>query len=410
MKQQNYDVIIVGAGIGGLYLADLLNTSGLKILLIEKRDTIKSLTKNYFGTFQEDVERHGLQKYVLYKCGWGMYSTEDKYFNNLKGRTLQILEMNAWAESLKLNCDIKLNTEIIAIRKKNDDSMSVIDQNYKEYNAKIIVDASGIAQAISRHLGIKPSKTDFLNYVYILKNHSLKNKSEMFYFQDSNLTNCGGWFHTLEDGKCLVGCAEYTVPKSLGPKELKKRLDIYIKTFNPLNKYLKKAELVEEFCMAGPTTTAHKSVVENNYLSIGDAAGAGGPFIGDGFRMALAMAESAHDTIKLAFDKNDFSAKTMLLHSENYYKEFTKWYKWSYLFRFIYIRYLTNHEFNLLIPRLKKLPDDDYYNILRSKFTPLILWRIFSLRLACNIIKNMFIYYILEPLKITKLAKRPDKL
>lgn len=407
---KKYDVIIVGAGLGGLYLANLLNESKLKVLLIEKRDTIKLLTKNYFGTFQEDVERYDLQKYVLYECDWGMYATHNKYFNNLKGRTLQILEMNAWAQSLTLNCDTKLNTEIIDICKKNDDSLSALDQNYVEYNAKIIVDASGISQVISKHLHIEPSKIDFLNYVYIMENHSLKNKSEMFYFQDSTLTNCGGWFHTLEDGKCLVGCAEYTIPKSLGPNELKKRLDSYIQNFNPLKKYLKNAKIVEEFCMAGPTTTAHTSVVEDNYISIGDAAGAGGPFIGDGFRMALAMAESAKKTIENAFVENNFSKIALASHANNYYEEFTKWYKWSYLFRFIYIRYLTNHELNLLIPILKKIPSDDYYAILRSKFTPLILFRLLTFKLFCNIIKNMFIYHLLEPLGIAKLKKRPDKL
>ncbi len=408
-KSKKHDVIIVGAGLGGLYLANLLNDSNLDVLLIEKRDTIKTLTKNYFGTFQEDVERHNLQKYVLYECGWGMYSTKHKYFNNLNGRTLQILEMNAWSKSLNLNCTIKLNTEIITIRTRKDNSMSVLDQNYQEYNAKIIIDASGIAQTISKHLRIKPSKIDFLNYVYIMKNHTLKNKSEMFYFQDSNLTNCGGWFHTLEDGKCLVGCAEYTVSNSLGPNELKKRLNSYIKNFNPLNKYLKNATIIEEFCMAGPTTTAHKSVVENNYLSIGDAAGAGGPFIGDGFRMALAMAKSARNTISLAFDKNDFSTKTLNVHAKNYYNEFTKWYKWSYLFRFVYIRYLTNKEFNLLPNILKKkISNDDYYAILRSKFTPKILLKLFTPKLTILILKNILIYHILQPLHITKLKTRPD--
>jgi len=409
MSDKKYDVIIVGAGLGGLHLANLLDDTNLNVLLIEKKKQIIPFKKNYFGTFQEDVERHNLQKYVLYECGWGMYSVKNKYFNDLKGRTLQILRMNDWAESLKLQCEIKTDTEIIDIRHKTDDSMSVIDQNYQEYNAKIIVDASGIAQTISNLLNIKKSKIDFLNYVYIMENHSLKNKSEMFYFQDATLTNCGGWFHTLEDGKCLVGCAEYTLPNSLGPNELKKRLNSYIKNFNPLNKYLKNATVVEELCMAGPTTTAHKSVVENNYLAVGDAAGAGGPFIGDGFRMAFAMADSAYDTIQEAFDKNDFSKKTLSQHSKNFKNEFSKWYKWSYLFRFIYVRYLTNKEMNLL-PKIleQKISDDDYYAILRSKFTPRILFKLFTPKLTILLLKNIFIYHILQPLGIAKLNTRPD--
>ncbi len=408
MKNKEYDVIIVGAGLGGLYLANLLSNSNLKILLIEKRDTIKTLTKNYFGTFQEDVEKHDLTPYVLYKCGWSMYSTKNKYFNKLTGRKLCILEMNKWAQNLKLNCDILLNTEIINIRKSTN-KLSVINQDYQEYSAKIVVDSTGIAQVISKKIGIPDSKIDFLNYVYIMKNHSLKNKSEMFYFQDATLTNCGGWFHTLEDGKCLVGCAEYTTPKSLGPKELKKRLNSYIKNFKPLNKYLKNATIEEELCMAGPTTTAHSSVAEDNYIAIGDAAGAGGPFIGDGFRMALAMAQSANETIRQAFKKNNFTKKALNMHSVNFNNEFKKWYKWSYLFRFIYIRYFTNKELNILPQRLKNnISDDDYYAILRSKFTLKIILKLFNIKLFLLTLKNIMIYHILQPLHITKLNTRPE--
>jgi len=161
MEKKDYDVIIVGAGLGGLKLANLLNDSKLKVLLIEKRKTITSLTKNYFGTFREYIERWNLEKYMLYKCGWGMYTKNIKYFNKLEGKELCILEMNRWAKSLRLECDIKKSTEIIKIR-KNKDSISVIDNKYQEFSGKIVVDATGISQVISGLLGIKRSKVDFL--------------------------------------------------------------------------------------------------------------------------------------------------------------------------------------------------------------------------------------------------------
>ncbi|PLX21181.1 hypothetical protein C0584_03360 [Candidatus Parcubacteria bacterium] len=409
MNNKEYDLVIVGAGLSGLKLAELLKGSELNILLIEKRDTIKTLTKNYFGTFLEYIDRWKLDKYLLYKCGWGMYSTETKYFNNLEGKSLCVLEMNAWAESLKLDCDISLNTQIVKTRREKN-KIILIDKNDKEIVTRLVVDATGIAQTISSSLGIKKSKIDFLNYVYIMENHSLENQAEMFYFEDTDLTNCGGWFHTLEPGRCLVGCAEYTVPGSLGKIELKKRLDSYIRNFHPLNSYLKNAKVVEEFCMAGPTTTEHSSIAEDNYISMGDAAGAGGPFIGDGFRMAFAMADSAYSTIKTAFSLEDFSKKTLKIHAKNFKKEFGKWYKWSYLFRFVWVRYLTNTEMNLFAKNLKKLSDDDYYKILTSKFSPLILWRLFTLKIFVNVFKNFIIYHFLEPIGLAKIKRRPKVL
>jgi len=87
--------------------------------------------------------------------------------------------------------------------------------------------------------------------------------------------------------------------------------------------------------------------------------------------------------------------------------EFGKWYKWSYLFRFMWLRYFTNDEINLFAKRLKSMSDDNYYKILTSKLTPYIIFRLFTPKLALKVIKNMIIYYILEPLKITKIKRRP---
>ncbi len=406
MVKKSYDVIIVGAGLGGLKLAELLNNSKLNVLLIEKRSTIKTLTKNYFGTFLEYIQRWKLQKYLIYKCGWGFYTTRSQTFKKLKGKSLCVLEMNKWTRSLKLKCDKKTNIQIVKLKREKE-QITLYDQKNHKYTAKLVVDCSGIAQTISTLLGIKKSKCDFLNYVFIMKNHKSKNRNEMFYFQDSNLTNCGGWFHTLENGKCLVGCAEFTGPNTLGKKELRKRLISYVKNFYPLNKYLKNAKIIEEFCMAGPTTTMHSSIVEDNYIAVGDAAGAGGPFIGDGFRMTFAMADSAYDTIKEVFKLNDFSKRALQIYSKKFNDEFGKWYKWSYLWRFMYLRYTTNKELNLFTEKLKKFNDQDYYDILVSKLTPKILIKLFTAKSFFLLIKNMFIFHILEPLKISKLPRRP---
>jgi flavin-dependent dehydrogenase len=86
MKKRVYDVIIVGAGLGGLKLAELLNNSKLKVLLIEKRNTIKKLVGHIYGTYWETIKKWKLQKYIIRKCGWGFYTTENKEFRPLKKR------------------------------------------------------------------------------------------------------------------------------------------------------------------------------------------------------------------------------------------------------------------------------------------------------------------------------------
>ena len=135
--------------------------------------------------------------------------------------------------------------------------------------------------------------------------------------------------------------------------------------------------------------------------------GAGAPFIGDGFRMAFSMADSAYQTILLAFKKNNFKKRTLKLHAKNFWNEFEKWYKWSTLLRFIWVRYLTNRELNLMANNLKRLKDDDYYRIITSRITAKIFIKLFTPKILALILKNILIYHVLEPLKISRMPRRP---
>jgi flavin-dependent dehydrogenase len=233
---------------------------------------------------------------------------------------------------------------------------------------------------------------------------------EMFYFQDETLTNCGGWYHPTGKHSFLIGDAEFTSGEYLTREELKKRLDLYIKKFYPLSKFVKNAKKVKEYCIVGPITTEHSQMAQDNYLAVGDAAGAGSPFIGEGLRQAFDMGISAYETIIEASKKKDFSEKILSKHWKFFKKTYGKWYKWSYLIRFIYLRYLTNKELNMLVPRMEQLNYEEYYNFITSKITLWLIWRIFGFKVGLYVLKNMFVYHVLEPLGIAKIQRRPLKI
>jgi flavin-dependent dehydrogenase len=229
----------------------------------------------------------------------------------------------------------------------------------------------------------------------------------MCFYQDFKLTNCGGWYYPISKKSCFLGLSEYTQTSDLTYNEIKRRMKIYMREFEPFNEYFKTYKMTEPIAKFGPITTLHSSIAEDNYLGVGDAAGAGTPFMGDGFREALDMAHSAYDTIIGAFKKNDFSKKTLRMHSRRFYKEYGKWYKWSFFIRFLYLRYLTNKEANLIVQQLKNLTEDEYYNLITSKITLRLVIRIFPFKVILLMLKNAFIYHILKPLKIMDIQRRP---
>ena len=258
-------------------------------------------------------------------------------------------------------------------------------------------------------LGIEKSKGDFSDYSCVFKNARINNYREMGYFQDTNLVNCGGWFHPVGKNKFLIGISEWTEVKYLNKKEHLKRMKLLVENFEPFNKIVKWENRTEESYKIGPTTTLHSSIVEDNYMAAGDASGGGTPFIGLGFYTSLEMAKSAYESILIAFKKNDFSKETLIDHSKIFHHKYGKWYKWSWLLRYILLHYTTNKEINLMAKRMNVFSEDEHYNILLSYFTPRLIFKMFRGNLIWfHCLKNALRYHILRHIGLD-IKRRPLK-
>ena len=178
---KKYDVIIVGAGIGGLHLVDLLKETDLKILLVERRSTVKKLQNWIYGTSLEYVQKWNLEEFlVVKKCGFGWYTRNCEYFRDMQ-KPFCVIDMNPWASSREINCDVETGSEIINIRRENG-GITVIDSNENEYHAKIVVDCSGDSQIIGTLLGIRKSRCDFTDISATFENAHIEHLNEMSYY------------------------------------------------------------------------------------------------------------------------------------------------------------------------------------------------------------------------------------
>jgi len=408
MNKKSYDIIIVGAGIAGLKLANLLNNSDLKVLLVEKKPTIRKLVTSVFITPVEYAKKFGLQKHIVHKCDFGWYGTEIKTLLKLKKREFCALDVGPWAKSLKLKCDVKTKTVIKKLKRRND-GIDLFDEKNNKYFAKVVIDCSGDAQVIGTLLGIEKSKGDFIDYACIFKNAKITNYREMGYFQDANLVNCGGWFHPIGKNKFLIGISEWTEVKYLNKKEHMKRMKLLVKNFEPFNKIVKWENRTQESYKIGPTTTLHSSIAEDNYMAAGDASGGGTPFIGLGFYTANEMATSAYNLILKAFETNDFSKNTFNEHQKWFYETFSRHYKWSNVARYIFLHYTTNKEINLFAKRINALSEDEHYDLLLSYLPPRIIFKLLRgnfIWFHCLI--NAFRYHILRHIGLD-VKRRPMK-
>jgi len=410
MAEKRYDVIIVGAGISGLKLAELLNDSKLNVLLVEKRPTIKKLVNHIYGVIPwEYIEKWDLHKYLIRKQGFGFgyYGTEIRHYRKKPTKPLGIVDMNSWAKSLRLNCNIKTSLEIVNLKRESD-GITLIDKKKNKYFGNIIIDCSGDNQTISSLLGIKRSSCDFWDYACVFENANITKLDESFYFLDLNLINSGGWYYPLSKDKCLIGIAEWTGDNYLSSKELIKRMDAFRKNFYPLNIYTKNAKIVESIQKIGPTSTLHSSIAEDNYIAVGDASGGGTPLIGLGFYVGFEMASLAHKNILFAFKKDDFSKKTLSSYLMEFHNNFSRWYLYSRFLRYIVLQYMTDEEMNTMIRNLDIYDDAEYYNIIKSEITfQMIAKLLLKNWFWIKILKNAFRVEVLKPIGFKDIERRP---
>jgi len=386
--RKEYDIVIVGAGVAGLMLAKLLNNSKLNILLIEKRDTIKELANHRYGTFSDTIKKYALEKYVIKTYSHFIFlSAKEKANKKYTNGTLQVVDMNTFARKLNLNCDILLNYNITKVERKN----NIISIDNK-ITTKLIVDCSGDTKTIATKLNLIEDKisTDMFCTAFEMTNCNIPRKAldEFMFMAHLKYSNVGFWFYPYSETTCQIGIADFVSKKIKKPTNQKKDLIKYYKTIHPFNKWLANGDIVETVSKIGPTTQL-TSFVDDNFLACGDAAGAGTPIVGEGFRISLEMALSAKQTIDKAFSKNDFSKKTLYQHQQNF-KKISKYYKWSTLTRFLILNFFTNKEYDIFTSNLGKLPNKNYFKMLRSEIIFQTISKVINLKLTFNILKNLF--------------------
>jgi len=386
MKKE-YDVVIVGAGVSGLMLAKLLNNSSLNILLLEKRDTIKKLHNYRLGTFGDIIKKFNLNEYTIANYSkFGCYSVKEKIVRKYPKDTFGVVDMNKLSQDTKLNCEIITNFNI--------KQLSYTDEKIKinnEFTTKIIVDCSGDKKIIANKLKLNASKKtiDAYSVAFEMENCTipLAEMEEFRFIADIRYGSLGVWFYPFSESSCQIGLTDFYSEKFPLVDRQEDNLKKYIRKIEPFKTWLKDANIINAVKKTGPTTTK-STIYADNFLACGDAAGAGTPYIAEGFRIAAEMAESAKKTIDLAFKKEDFTKETLAIHEQNF-KAINKHYTWSIILRHLMLNHFTTRSYDIFIKRLNKLSNQEYYDALRSNFTFKIVFKILNTNLLFNVLGNI---------------------
>jgi len=290
---ESYEVVIVGAGPGGLNCAQKLAEAGKKVLLLEQNAEIGPkvcaggvgiATLEYLevpdelvgGKFDEITIGTPRRRQAVKSDKPIIYTIDRK-------------DLGRWqlAKLKKTNAAVRTESRVTEIGKD-----FVIVNGSEKIGFEYLVGADGSASVVRRFLGIK-TKDLLMSFQYNVPGENYR-KLEMHF--NAELFSLGYAWIFPQKGYASIGCG--CVPSYLGAKKLRENFAKWLKA--------EKIDVSQGKFEAFPISFDYQGYKFGNVFLIGDAAGLASGLTGGGIHQALVSAE---ETVKSIIDSGYISRK-----------------------------------------------------------------------------------------------------
>ena len=311
------DIVVVGAGPGGVMAAQRLAKKGVQVALLEKNKV------PWLKTCGDLVTREGLE--ALGRSGLGEWTAQFKLVDRLRftspdrqvldvflgekpvARMIPRFQMDQLLVKEAVRCGVnfmegtRVNGVTIA------DNGVQVSADGVQVAAQMVVLADGSHAPITRSLGLFKEQVDLIAVRQYLTGDSDPDGPLEFHFQEQIIPGYT-WMFPIGNGQVNVGAGTYFRRTRSNEVDLRAWLEQF-KAQHPLQAdRLAKMEPVDP--MRGHPLHTHLGGTQTHaerVLVVGDAAGLVGPFTGEGIAAALRSGERAADTVLDALQTGDFS-------------------------------------------------------------------------------------------------------
>lgn len=361
-----FDVAIVGAGPAGSWLARELTKNNVSVILFERSSVAGEPNFSSAGSPLYVPERFNIPKEAV-AAYWdiikitGPQSEKEWQFQKPVGVVFDFRKLKKLLlqEAEKGGAKISLNTMVTGIT--NQGTKTIVKTNKGDYEAKIVIDASGPSGVIASQMGLRKQIPTIpavgLEIIGRVPNApDLQSRTLHFYISRVLTPHGYGWIFPMEGKEFKIGIAVYRLA------------DYRINLEQTLDALIKKIPWAQELHISekhGGALYGRGGIsnhVLKNIIVIGDAADQVNPLGGEGIRHAFQSATFASQVIVDALHSRNLKALKKYNSLWKKYKR-KKWFLSYLLSKTIYHHYSdTMHE--RVIKLFAKLTPEEVFEIL----------------------------------------------
>jgi geranylgeranyl reductase len=270
-----YDVIIVGAGPGGLKCAEILSQQHKRVLLLEKNEAIGPKVCAG-GITRKSFKFLGLPKEIVGKdfdnIVFKNFSHQTKLFFGEKFiYTVDRKKLGEWQLEKLKNSSVEVRTKALVSEVTAE---YVVLNDSEKVGYSFLVGADGSNSIVRRHLGLK-TKNIGIGFQYLIPRQERYSDIELFF--DSKLFNA--WYSWIFPHADFVSVGYGCFPRVMSMQKARANFEKWAE--------LMKIDLSIGKFEAHPINCDYQGYAFGNVFLVGDAAGLASGFTGEGIYQAL---------------------------------------------------------------------------------------------------------------------------
>jgi len=375
LEELNFDVVVVGGGPAGSSAARIAAENECTVALVEKEKEIAETVRTSGVTWISDIKK--------FKIPEDCYNSIKKFSfcspknsvtisdNVAKAAVLDVRKTYRFLANRAQSSGAKIftNTNVSEVLKNLDGKcVGVIAKSkdrHIQFNAKVIIDASGFASVVAKELGhVEQWKKFGVGAEFEVKTEKLEHDNWWLMVGQKYSPAGYAWIFPTSKITARVGVGIGKPDSEVDPTvRLNELID---KKIGPI-KGLGKIEKIEFHYGLIPNEGLSRKTVYDNLILVGDSAGQANPLVLEGIRYAIRFGEVAGKVAASAIKNGDTSERSLIPYEKEWRKAIESKINSAIKVQNRWVG-LTDEEWDKELDIINELTADEFLDFIRADF------------------------------------------